>query len=232
MYKGLNFVTVIIRVITYCKLYCCLFRFQYIAYTVSPSPWTYPSSGCYSLAVVAMHLLKLCCSLCCSPEYLQHAFFALICKIQEKYFLLHAVIDSPRPDFAFTLLSTGSFAPIVKWSTRPHGLFTLPAALHAWKRTCHFKHCSYVIFTSITDGIRGVSIVKKYCSYMSLSLPANISLRFCKHWYMCKYTAAFIIVIWAYGFLLGYIGWHSWLNIGKKSLLFKRCGKRDQNFFN
>ena len=25
-----------------------------------------------------MHLLKLCCSLCCDPDYLQHAFFALI----------------------------------------------------------------------------------------------------------------------------------------------------------
>ena len=37
-----------------------------------------PSSGCYSLAVVAVHLLKLCCSLCCDPDYLQHAFFALI----------------------------------------------------------------------------------------------------------------------------------------------------------
>ena len=37
-----------------------------------------PSSGSYSLAVVAVHLLKLCCSLCCDPEYLQHAFFALI----------------------------------------------------------------------------------------------------------------------------------------------------------
>ena len=37
-----------------------------------------PSSGSYSLAVVAVHLLKLCCSLCCDPEYLQHAFFALV----------------------------------------------------------------------------------------------------------------------------------------------------------
>ena len=94
--------------------------------------------------------------------------------------------------------------------------------LHAWKRTCHFKHCSYVIFTSNTDGIRGVSIVKTDCSYMSLSLPANISLRFCKHWYMCKYTATFIIIIiWAYGFLQGYIGWHSWLNIGKNRFYLK-----------
>ena len=65
-----------------------------------------------------------------------------------------------RLDFAFALLRTGSFAPIEKWSTRPHGLFTLPAALHALERTCYFKHCSYVIFTSYTDGIRGVSIVK------------------------------------------------------------------------
>ena len=37
-----------------------------------------PSSGSYSLAVVVVHFLKLCCSLCCDPEYLQHAFFALI----------------------------------------------------------------------------------------------------------------------------------------------------------
>ena len=168
-----------------------------------------------------MHSLKLCCSLYCSPEYLQHAFLVLICKIQEKYFLLHAM----------ALLSTGSFAPIVKWSTRPHGLFTLPAALHAWKRTCHFKHCSYVIFTSNTDGIRGVSIIKKYCSYMSFSLPANISLLFCKHWYMCKYTATFII-IWAYGFLQGYIGWHSWLNIGKNRFYLKDVANGTRLLFN
>ena len=84
------------------------------------------------------------------------------------------VIDSPRwrnrPDFAFALLSTGSFAPIVKWSTRPHGLFSLPAALHAWERTCHFKYCSYVTFTSNTVEIRGVSIVNDIavkCHYHS-----------------------------------------------------------------
>ena len=53
-------------------------RLQYFAYTLSQSHRTYPSSGCYSLAVVAVHLLKLCCSLCCDPDYLQHAFFALI----------------------------------------------------------------------------------------------------------------------------------------------------------
>ena len=161
-------------------------------------------------------MIKLCCSLCCSPEYLQHAFFVLICKTQEKYFLLHAVMWlvrlaalswRNRPDFAFALLSTGSFAPIVKWSSRPHGLFTLPAALHAWKRTCHFKHCSYVIFASNTDGIRDVSIVKKYCSYISLSLPANIL------------NCSFIIL--AYVFLQGYIGWHSWLNIEKNRFYLK-----------
>ena len=170
MCKGLNFVTVLICVITYYKSYYWLIRFRYFAYTISPSPWTYPSSGRYSLAAVAMHLLKLCCSLCCSPEYLQHAFFVLICKIQEKYFLLHSAVMwlirlaalswRNRPDFAFALLSTGSFRPIEKWSTRPRGLFTLPTALHAWERTCHFKHCSYVVFISNTVGIRGASVVK------------------------------------------------------------------------
>ena len=51
---------------------------QYFAYTLSQSHRTNPSSGCYSLAVVAVHLLKLCCSLCYDPDYLQHEFFALI----------------------------------------------------------------------------------------------------------------------------------------------------------
>ena len=37
-----------------------------------------PSSGSYSLAVVAVHLLKLCYSLSCDPEYLRHAFLASI----------------------------------------------------------------------------------------------------------------------------------------------------------
>ena len=35
----------------------------------------------YSRAVVAVHLLKLCSSLCWSPEYLQHAFIILISKL-------------------------------------------------------------------------------------------------------------------------------------------------------
>ena len=65
-------------------------------YIVSPSPWTYPSSGCCSLAVVAVHL-KLCCSLCCSPEYLQNAFFVLICKSRRRISCnMPYVIDSPR----------------------------------------------------------------------------------------------------------------------------------------
>ena len=48
--------------------------------SISPTPFHshIEHSGCYSLAVVAVHLLKLCCSLCCDPDYLQHAFFALI----------------------------------------------------------------------------------------------------------------------------------------------------------
>ena len=152
--------------ITYCTSYYWLIRLRYFAaYTVSPSPWTYPSSGCCSLAVVAVYL-KLCCSLCCSPEYLQNAFFVLICKsrrrISSRVFpatcrmwliRLAALSWRDRPDFALALLSTGSFAPIVKWSTRPHGLLALPAAVHVWERTCHLKHCSYVIFTSNTDEI-------------------------------------------------------------------------------
>ena len=93
--------------ITYYKSYYWLIRFRYFAHTVSPSLWTYPSSGCSSLAVVAMHLLKVCCSLCCSPEYLQLTFFVLVCKIQEKYYLLHAVCDWFAPQHW-----AGEIAPI------------------------------------------------------------------------------------------------------------------------
>ena len=133
-----------------------------------------------------------------------------------------------RPDFAFALLSAGSFAPIIKWSTRPHGLFTLPAAVHAWEQTCHFKQCSYVIFTSNTD-----EIVLKYCNYMSSSLPANISLRFCKHWYLCKKYGNIFLFIYHMGI---------WFSTGiyrltlvikhweKKSFFLKRCGQRDQKY--
>ena len=51
-----------------------------VVFRLHPSTVTtnVPSSGRYSLAVVAVHLLYLCCSLCCDPEYLQHSFFALI----------------------------------------------------------------------------------------------------------------------------------------------------------
>ena len=133
--------------------------------------------------------------------------FPATCRIPMWLIRLAALSWRDRPDFALALLSTGSFAPIVKWSTRPHGLFALPAAVHIWERTCHFKHCSYVIFTSNREEI----VLKKYCSNMPWSLPANIPLRFCKHQYMCKkyetYYCSFII--WAYGFLQGYIGWHS-----------------------
>ena len=117
-----------------------------------------------------------------------------------------------RPDFAFALLSTGSFAPIVKWSTHPHGLFALPAALHAWERTCHLKHCSYVIFASNTDEIRGVSIVNNNAVICHYHFRRTFRCDFVNTDTCVKNTATYycsIIIIWAYGFLCGYIGWHS-----------------------
>ena len=178
--------------ITYCTSYYWLIRLRYFAaYTVSPSPWTYPSSGCCSLAVVAVYL-KLCCSLCCSPEYLQNAFFVLMCKSRRRISCnMRYVIDSPRsielersPWFRARLAQYWIIRPDCQmehpppWSIRPTSCST---CMGSWERTFHLKHCSYVIFTSNTDEI----VKKKYCSYMSLSLPANIPLRFCKHQYMC-----------------------------------------------
>ena len=140
-----------------------------------------------------------------------------------------------RPDFAFALLSAGSFAPVVKWSTRPHGLFTLPAALHAWERTCHFKHCSYVMFTSNTDGIRGVSIVKNIAVICHYHFRRTFRCDFVNTDTCVKNTATY------HSLFIYYMG--IWLSTGicrlilvikhwKKSLLFKRYGKRDQKSFN
>ena len=189
--------------ITYYESYYWVIRFRYFAYTVSPSPWTYPNSGRYSLAVVAMHLLKLCCSLCCRPEYLQLAFVVLICKIAEKYFLLRSIELEKSPRFRVR--------PAQYWITRPHGLFALPAALHVWERTCHFKHCSYVIFASNTDEIRDVSIVKNIAVICHYHFRRTFRCDFVNTDTCVKNTATYyysIIIMWAYGFLHGYIGWH------------------------
>ena len=191
--------------ISYCKSYYWLIWLRYLAaYTVSPSPWTYPSSERYSLAVVAVHLLKLCCSQCCSPEYLQHAFFVLICKSRRR-------ISCNMPYSRMWLIrlaafGAGEMAPIsrspcsvldhspdCKWNTHPHGLFALPAAEHAWERTCHFKHCSYVIFTSS---------ILLLIYYMGIWFSTGI------------YRLTLVIKHWK-----------------KKTVLFKRCGKRDQKYF-
>ena len=157
-----------------------------------------------------MHLLKLCCSLCCSPEYLQHVLSVLTCKIQEKYFLLHAACDwfasqhwagEIAPILRLPCSSTGSFAPSVKWSTRPHGLFALPAALHAWARTCHFKHCSYVIFTSNMDEIRGVSIVKILQLYVIFTSVEHFVMIFLNTDTCVKIRQHYCsFIIWAYFF--------------------------------
>ena len=114
-----------------------------------------------------------------------------------------------RPDFAFALLSTGSFAPVVKWSTRPHGLFALPAAVHAWERTCHFRYCSYAIFNSNTDEInKNIAVICNY-HFRRTFRYGFVNIDTC-----VKNTAIYhcSFIIWAYVFL------------------FKRCGKRDQNF--
>ena len=207
--------------ITHYKSYYWLIRFRYFAYTFSPSPWTYPSGGRYSLAVVAMHLLKLCCSLCCSPEYLQHAFLVLICKILEKYFLLHAVCDwfasqhwaGEIAPISRSPCSVLDHSPDCEMEHSPHGLFALPAALHAWERTHHFKQCSYVIFASNTDEIRGVSIVKNVAVICHYHFRQTFRCDFVNTDTCVKNTATYycsiIIIIWAYGFLHGYIGWHS-----------------------
>ena len=151
------------------------------AYTVSPSPWTYFSSGRYSLAVVAVRLLKLWCSLCYSLEHLQHAFFGLIGKIQETYFLLH-VVDSPRStelnkSLRFRIL------PAQYWIIRPDRKMEhlppwsiRPACCITWERTCHLKHCNYVIFTSNTNEFRGVSIIKNIYCLLFVSLLSHFWL--------------------------------------------------------
>ena len=128
-------------------------------------------------------------------------------QIQETYFLQYAVCDwfpsqhswRDRPNFAFALLSTGSFAPIVKWSTRPHGLFALPAAVHAWERTCHFRYCSYAIFNSNTDEINNNVAVICYYHFRRTFRYGFVNTDTC-----VKNTAIYhcSFIIWAYVFYL------------------------------
>ena len=79
--------------ITYCTSYYWLIRLRYFAST----PFHRHLEHTLAVgAVVAVHL-KLCCSLCCSPEYLQNAFFVLICKSRRRISCnMPYVIDSPR----------------------------------------------------------------------------------------------------------------------------------------
>ena len=196
--------------ITYYQSYYWLVRLRYFAtYTISLSPWTYPSSGRDSLAVVAVHLLKLCCSLCCSPEYLQHAFFILICKSRRRISCnMRYVIDSHRSiELRMERSPRFRVRPAQYWIIRSDCKMEhspLPAAVHAWEQTCH---CSYVIFTSNTDEIviKNIAVI---CHY-------HFRRTFCYNFVntdtcaknMATYYCSFII--WAYGFLRGYIGWHS-----------------------
>ena len=63
------------------------------------------------------------------------------------------------------LISTESFAPIVKWSSWPHGLFAPASALHAWERTHHPLYwCD--IHQRYEQNLRHISSWK-YCIYMS-----------------------------------------------------------------
>ena len=136
---------------------------RYFAYTISSSPWTYPSSGRYSLAVVAVHLLKLCCSLCCRPEYLQHAFFILLCKIQETYFLLHTIYD-----WFASQHWAGEIAPIshLPCSVLDQLPWLWNGALTPWSiclascTTCMGMDLPYVIFNCNMNEIQGIWIVK------------------------------------------------------------------------
>ena len=155
-----------------------MIRFRYFAYTVSPSPsmnisqqWALFTCCCghaFATTMLQSMLQSRIFAACILRLDMQNPgeVFPATCRMW--LIRLAALSWRNRPDFAFALLSTGSFAPIVKLSTRPHGLFALPAASHAWERTCHFNHCSYVIFASNTDEIRGVSIVKNFaviCHY-------------------------------------------------------------------
>ena len=167
--------------ITYNKSYYWLIRFRYFVYTVSPSPWTYPSSGRYSLAIVAInafaaYILRL------DMQNPREVFPATCCMWLIR---LAALSWRNRPDFAFALLSTRSFAPIVKWSTRPHGLFTLAAALHAWERTCHFEHCSYSISQEICTRFCCALLCCGYAivhNEFTLSIYPHSSGLLCWHW--------------------------------------------------
>ena len=98
-----------------------------------------------------------------------------------------------RPAQSWTIRPDCEIEHSTPWSIYPASCIT------CMERTCHFKHCSCVIFTSNTDGIRGVSIVRILQLYVIITTPANIWLRFCKHWYMCKKYDNILLFIYDMG---------------------------------
>ena len=99
-----------------------------------------------------------------------------------------------RPDFALALLSTGSFARLSNGAPAP--MVYSPYQLQ-------YMYGNGPVILNIvvmwySPAIRTKSL-KKYCSYMSLLLPANIPLRFCKHQYMCKKYGNILLFIYYIG---------------------------------
>ena len=123
------------------------------------------------------------------------------------------VFDSPRsieleklPRFRVPPAQYWIIRPDYKMEHSPHGLFALSAALLAWERTCHFKHCSYAIFTSNTNEIRGGSIVKNIAVICHYHFRRTFRCDFVNTDWCVKNTATYYcsFIIRAYGFLHGY----------------------------
>ena len=153
----------------------------WFGFGISPTPFHHHIE--HTLTVGAIHL---------------HAAVQNICSMHSSSWYAKCympyVIDSPRSIEMETELPRFRVPPAQYWIIRPdykmehspHGLFALPAALLAWERTCHFKHCSYAIFTNNTDEIRGGSIVENIAVICHYHFRRTFRYDFVNtDWYMC-----------------------------------------------
>ena len=118
-----------------------------MSYLAQMSLWTKPKKNEIEIKAAKQWNLFILGCWCWYQRFklLSHWYFASKSRdiFPETYFQRHIdlyMVNSPRSiEYwrTFVLISTESFAPIVKWSSRPHGLFAPPAALHAWEQTHH-----------------------------------------------------------------------------------------------
>ena len=157
-------------------------------------------------------VLFTCCCGCVFKTVLQsmlqsrifaQCILRLEVQIQETYFLQHAVCDWFASQHWAGEIALISRSPCSVLDHSPRLSNGAPAPMVYSPYQLQYMYGNGPVILNIvvmwySPAIRTKSL-KKYCSYMSLLLPANIPLRFCKHQYMCKKYGNILLFIYYIG---------------------------------